>query len=344
MTPSSGLPLPPVADLVDAARVVRLPLRMRFRGVNEREVLLLGGPAGWGEFAPFLEYGDADAAWWLASAVESAWQGHPPPLRPRVSVNATVPAVAPAAVAGLLAVFDGCRTAKVKVAEKGQSIADDVARVREVRAVLGPDARIRVDANGGWDVEQARAALDALCPFGLEYAEQPCATLDELRALRQALVRDGVPVRLAADESIRTADDPYAVAASGAVDVAVVKVPPLGGVRRTLDVAATLAERHGVDVVVSSALDSSVGIGAGLAAAAALPTEPAACGLATAGLLSGDVTHQPLLPVDGQLPVRRVVPDPDLLDRYEVDGTRRDWWLGRLGRCHAVLAEAERGG
>jgi O-succinylbenzoate synthase len=330
---------PDVAELLDASYVVRLPMRVPFRGVSEREALLLRGPAGFGEFAPFTEYGDAEAAWWLTSAVEAAWQGFPPPLRPTVAVNATVPAVPPQDVAGVLAVFDGCTTAKVKVAEPGQTLADDLARVREVRRLLGPGGRIRIDANGSWDVGQARAALAALAPSSLEYAEQPCASLGELQALRAALTADGVHVRVAADESIRKADDPFAVAATGSVDVAVVKVAPLGGVRRMLAVAEVLAKRHGVEVVVSSALDTSVGIAAGLAAAAALPTEPPACGLATAGLLAADVTHRPLLPAGGRLPAGPVDADPDLLARYAAPADRRDWWLARLTRCHALLAD-----
>ena len=334
--------LPPLEELRASARVVALPMRVRFRGTRVREVLLLHGPAGWGEFGAFGEYADDEASWWLASAIEAAWSGWPEPLRHSVTVNATVPAIAPGRVAGVLEAFPGCTTAKVKVAEAGQTPADDVARVAEVRALLGPSAAIRVDANGAWDVGTALAALTALARHGLEYAEQPCATLEEMRELRRRLAAARVDVPLAADESIRKADDPFAVAASGAVEVAVVKVPPLGGVRRTLAVADRLRGEHGLVVVVSSALDSGVGMAAGLAAAAALPDEPPACGLATAGLLARDVVRPPLVPERGRLPVGARTPDPAALADLAVPADRRTWWLDRLARCHAVLERRER--
>lgn len=332
-----GLDLPGLAELLEGAQVVVLPMRVRFRGITAREALLVQGPAGWGEFSPFPEYGDDEAAWWLAAAVEAAWCGFPPPRRERVRVNATVPAVAPDQVAGVLAGFDGCTTAKVKVAEPGQDLAQDLARVREVRALLGPAGQVRVDANGGWDVATAFEALTALAPVGLAYAEQPCATLAELRELRARLQVAGVGVPLAADESIRRAGDPFMVAASGAVDVAVVKVAPLGGVRRTLAVAERLRDDHGVAVVVSSALDTSVGLAAGVAAAAALPVEPAACGLGTAALMARDVVVPALMPSGGALPVGAVTPDATALRALAANRQRRAWWLDRLARCHEVL-------
>jgi O-succinylbenzoate synthase len=333
--------LPSLEELRAGAHVVALPMRVRFRGTTLREVLLLHGPAGWGEFGAFPEYGDDEAAWWLASGVESAWEGWPEPLRDDVVVNATVPAVTPPAVAEVLARFPGCTTAKVKVAEPGQTTADDVARVAQVRALLGPAALVRVDANGAWDVDAALAALTALARHGLEYAEQPCATLAELRLLRGALAARGVDVPLAADESIRKAGDPFTVAAFGAVDLAVLKVAPLGGVRRTLAVAEHLRTEHGMPVVVSSALDSGVGMSAGLAAAATLPVEPPACGLATAGFFARDVLDPPLVPVDGRLPVGARSPSPEALAALAAPAARSDWWLDRLARCHAVLVRDE---
>jgi O-succinylbenzoate synthase len=317
-----------------------VPLRVAFRGVTAREAVLLHGPAGWGEFAPFVEYDDLESARWLASAIESAWRGHPPPIRDRVSVNATVPAVAPEAVPDVLARFPGCTTAKVKVAEQGQSIGDDVARVAEVRTVLGPHGAIRVDANGAWDVETALDALTRLAAFGLEYAEQPCATLADLRSLRLRLARAGPDVRIAADESIRKADHPLQVAVSGAADLLVIKVAPLGGVTAALGVAERLGADHALPVVVSSALDTSVGLAAGLALAAALPSLPFACGLATAGLLADDVCADPLLPEAGAIQVRRAVPDDERLARLAAPPDRQHWWRERLACCHAVLAGA----
>jgi len=330
--------LPGLGELLEGARVVSLPLRVRFRGVDHREAVLLRGPAGWGEFAPFAEYPDEEAAWWLASAVEAAYVPGPRPLRHRVPVNATVPAVHPSQVADVLARFPGCRTVKIKVAEHGQRLDDDLARVASVRSVAGPGVEVRVDANGGWTVEEAERALIVLADLGLQYAEQPCASVPELVELARRLRRRGVDVPLAADESIRRAGDPFAVAASGAVDFAVLKVAPMGGVTRLLDVAARLVAEHGVRVVVSSALDSSVGIATGVAAAAALPQLDVACGLATAGLLAADVTSRPLLATRGELAVRTVVPDEHLMDRQGASQVRRRWWHDRVARCHQVLS------
>lgn len=334
--------LPPLDALLAAARVVRLPLRVRFRGVTEREAVLLHGPTGWGEFAPFLEYDDAESARWLASAIDAAWHADawPAPVRAEVPVNATVPAVPAADVPGVLARFDGCTTAKVKVAERGQALDDDVARVRAVRDVLGPGGRIRVDANGGWDVDGAVRALTALAPSGLEYAEQPCPSVDDLRDLRLRLAKAGVEVPIAADESVRKAEDPLRVVLAGAADVVVIKVAPLGGVRGAYEVAEALGAEHGVPVVVSSALDTSVGIAAGVSLAAALPDLPFACGLGTVSLLAADVAVDPWVPRRGVLPVGSPVVDAAALDRHTAAPDRRQWWLDRVSRCHRLLVEA----
>jgi O-succinylbenzoate synthase len=330
--------LPALDEVLCGLHVVRLPMRVRFRGLRVREVALVQGPAGWGEFSAFVEYPDDEASWWLASALESAWAGWPVPLRDEVEVNATVPALDAVGVGSVLARFPGCRTAKVKVAEPGQTLADDVARVAEVRRLLGPDGRIRVDANGAWSLEDAARALTALARHDLEYAEQPCAALEDLARLRTRLAAAGVDVRVAADESIRKADDPFAVAAAGAVDVAVVKVAPLGGVRRTLAVAEVLGRDHELPVVVSSALDSAVGIAAGIAAAAALPALPYACGLGTGGLLEQDVASRPGAPREGRLPVGSVEPEPARLRALAAPPDRQRWWRERVARCHGVLA------
>ncbi len=296
-------------------RAFAIPMPVRFRGVTVREGALIEGPAGWGEFSPFAEYGPRECARWLASALESATQDWPTPVRERIPVNVTVPAVAPEQ-AMRIAAGSGCRTAKVKVAERGQDEAADIERVEAVREALGPAGRIRVDANGGWDTGQAARMLRRLAAFGLEYAEQPCATLDELAELRRLI---DIPV--AADESIRRAEDPLRVRAAGAADIVVLKVQPLGGVRAALRVA----EACGLPVVVSSAVDTSVGLAAGTALAAALPELPYACGLATMSLLAGDVTADPLVPDQGELPVRRPVVDAGLLARFETDpGLWRD--------------------
>jgi O-succinylbenzoate synthase len=296
-------------------RAFAIPMPVRFRGVTVREGALIEGPAGWGEFSPFAEYGPRECARWLASALESATQDWPAPVRERIPVNVTVPAVGPEQAMRIVA-GSGCRTAKVKVAERGQDEAADIERVEAVREALGPAGRIRVDANGGWSAGQAARMLRRLAPFGLEYAEQPCATLDELAELRQH-----IDIPIAADESIRRASDPLRVRAAGAADIVVLKVQPLGGVRAALRVA----EACGLPVVVSSAVDTSVGLAAGTALAAALPELPYACGLATMSLLAGDVTADPLVPDHGELPVRRPVVDAGLLARFETDpGPWRD--------------------
>ncbi len=330
--------LPTLDALRDGAAVVSLPMTVRFRGITDREVMLIRGPHGWGEFGPFPEYADGEASAWLASAIESAWQPWPRPLRAVVPVNATVPAVPAARVPEVLAAFPGARTAKVKVAERGQTPADDVARVAAVREQVPV---VRVDANGGWSVGEAERALRALSADGpLEYAEQPCGTVGELVELRAR----GTGVPIAADESIRKADDPLRVVRAGGADIAVVKAAPLGGVRRLLAVA----QQVGVPVVVSSAIDSAVGIGTGLAAAAALPDLVHACGLGTGGLLAEDVAPPRSWVPDGAgglgLAVGRAEPDTDRLHALAAPPERRRWWLDRLARCHALLAAARSAG
>jgi O-succinylbenzoate synthase len=314
---------PALTDVLDRLQVVSLPMRVRFRGITTRELALIDGPAGWGEFGAFLEYGDAEAAHWLAAALESAYRPLPPPLRNRVDVNATVPAVPAAQVPDILARFPGARTAKVKVAEPGQTLEDDVARVDAVRALV---PTVRVDANGGWTVGEAVAAAAALGP--LEYLEQPCATVDELAQLRRQI---DVPV--AADESIRKAGDPLAVVRAGAADIAVLKVAPLGGVSALLAIAAQID----IPIVVSSALDSAVGIAVGLSAAAALPTLTHACGLGTGRLFVEDVAVAAEA-VDGYLPVGPVTPDPARLQGLAAPSERRQWWIDRVRACYPLLS------
>jgi O-succinylbenzoate synthase len=316
---------PPLEDLLDRLHVVVLPMRVRFRGITVREVALLEGPAGWGEFGAFGEYRPPEAVYWLASAIEAAYEPPPDLRRDRIPINATVPAVGADQVPDVMARFPGVRTAKVKVAEPGQSLADDVARVNAVRALV---PTVRVDANGGWNVDEAVFAAHALTTDGpLEYIEQPCATVEELAEVRR---RADVPI--AADESIRKASDPLRVFRAGAADVAVLKVAPLGGVRRLLGIAAQID----IPIVVSSALDSAVGIGRGLLAAAALPELRHACGLGTGGLFTDDVA-EPVSPVDGYLPVATTPPDPARLAALAAAPGRRDWWIERITACHSLL-------
>ncbi|MBD8870812.1 o-succinylbenzoate synthase [Nocardioides donggukensis] len=307
---------------MSAPVVWSVPLRTRFRGITEREGMLIPGAAGWGEWSPFIEYPVAEVEPWLRCAEEAAAGGWPDAVRSEIPVNVTVPAVGPDR-AGEIVRAGGCRTAKVKVAEPGQRLDDDLARVEAVRDALGPDGRIRVDANGGWSPDEAVSAVQALdrAAEGLEYVEQPCASVEDLAAVRRR-----VEVPVAADESIRRAADPYRVRELEAADVAVLKVQPLGGVRACL----RIAEDIGLPVVVSSALESSVGIAAGLALAAALPELPYACGLATVQLLTDDPAAEPLLPVGGVLPVRRPVLSEAALDRVAAPAERIAHWQARL--------------
>jgi len=300
----------------------------RFRWIGERTGVLLEGPAGWGEFSPFPDYGPEVAARWLPCALEAATRGWPEPVRDSVPVNVTVPAV-DAERAHSIVAASSCGTAKVKVAESGgASLAQDEERVEAVRAALGPGGSLRVDANAAWTVDEAERAIKTLARYELEYVEQPVTTLEEMAELRRR-----VEVPLAADESVRTAEDPLRVAGLEAADIVVLKVQPLGGVRRALAVA----EAAGLPCVVSSALETSVGVAAGVALAAALPELPYACGLATVELLEGDVVADPLLPVEGRVAVRRPDVDRDRLELFRADEATAARELDRLAAAEALL-------
>jgi len=327
---------PSLAALGASARVVSLPLTTRFRGIAVREVMLFDGPAGWAEWGPFVEYEAAESARWLAAAIEAGWGDWPTPVRATIPVNAIVPAVPPAEAARLVQDSGGCRTAKVKVAEPGQTLDDDVARVAAVRRALdelGVGGRVRVDANGAWTVIEALDAVRELSPFGLEYVEQPCATLADLARLRRL-----VDIPVAVDEGVRKAADPDAVAGlREAADVVIVKVAPLGGVKRALRVA----ERAGLPAVVSSALDSSIGLAAGAALAAALPQLPYACGLGSGRLLDRDIVTDRVLPDEGVIRVGRRIPAPSLVEFAAAEPERVQWWHRRLESTYRALVESQ---
>lgn len=310
--------------------VFRLPMNVRFRRVDHREGVLIRGAAGVGEFSPFADYDDKAAASWLAAALEAADQPFPDLVRAKVPVNCTVPAVDPEQAQAIVTGPHGCRTAKVKVAEPGQTLDDDVSRVGAVRDALGPQGLVRIDANGGWTLDEAVRAIGVLADFDLEYVEQPVASVEDLAAVRRR-----VDVPIAADESIRRAGDPLRVKRLEAADIAVLKVQPLGGVRACL----RLAEQIAMPVVVSSALESSVGIAAGLALAAALPDLPYACGLATTSMFTADVVAESLHPVDGALAAGRVSPDLAALDGVRADPETERRWRARLAACAAVLQD-----
>lgn len=301
-------------------------LKNRFRGITVREGMLFEGPAGWAEWSPFLDYDDATCVAWLRAAREAAVDGWPAPVRSVVPVNCTVPAIGPDKAAEIVRA-SGCGTAKVKVAEPGQTLADDLERVEAVRDAIG-GGRVRIDANGAWSVDEALRALKELSRFDLEYVEQPCASVEDLAAVRRR-----TDVLVAADESIRRAADPLLVKKLEAADIAVLKVQPIGGVRACLDIA----EQIGLPVVVSSALETSVGIAAGIALAAALPELPYACGLATVSMFTSEVVPEPLLPVDGFLPVKRVQPSPSLLATATAGPEVTAAWEARYARVDSLL-------
>ncbi len=306
---------------------VRIPMRYRFRRIDHREAVLIRGPAGWGEFSPFPGYPPNVTTRWLASALEAACTRLPDPERRRVPVNVTIPAVAPG-IAVALVIESGASTAKVKIGEPGQTAEEDEARVGAVRDAVGPDGKVRIDVNATWDLDTATERIESLSRFDLEYIEQPVASLEEMAELRR---RTEIP--LAADELVRLSANPLEVTESGAADVLIVKVQPMGGVERTLDVA----RRAGIPVVLSSALETSVGIYSGLVAAAMLPELPYACGLGTVSLIEGDPTREPLIPEDGFLEVRRPEPDTELLARWRPERDRAAEMLRKVRAAAEVL-------
>ncbi len=306
---------------------VRIPMRHRFRRVDHREAVLIHGPSGWGEFSPFQDYPPKVTSRWLASALEASCNFLPEPQRVSIPVNVTIPAVEPP-IAVALVKESGATTAKVKVAEPGQSFEQDEQRLEAVRSSLGPQGRIRIDVNASWDVTTAVERLESLSRFDLEYVEQPVRTIEEMIELKRR-----TPVILAADELVRATPNPLEIVERGAADVLVLKVQPMGGVARVLE----LARRAGVPIVISSALETSVGIYSGLLAASLLDDLAHACGLGTIALLEGDAVRDPLIASDGLLDVRRVAPDPELLARWRPDRDRSAEMLRKVRAAAEVL-------
>ena len=301
-------------SILGSLKVVALATKTDFRSVTSREVALFEGPHGWGEFSPFLEYSYEESVPWLLSAVEAAFVRPPMQIRERIQVNATMPAIDdPVEIAQILGAFDGTCVVKIKVG--GDSTADlaRIARVRELR----PQARIRLDVNGLWSVEQAQKFLDRVGE--IEYIEQPCSTLSELRELKLR-----TNVKIAGDEVIRKAKNPLDIDLAGAIDVLMLKVAPLGGINRALEIA----KHHGIPVAVSSALESAVGISHGLKLASALPELDYACGLGTGALLAVDVSELKI--VGGMMQVSDVIPDPAALIKYAASSERLNWWKNRV--------------
>ncbi len=306
-------------SILESLRVVALPTKTDFRSIKVREVALIEGPKGWGEFSPFVEYEPTECVPWLVSAVEAATLTPPEILRSEIAVNATMPAInGKDEIAEVLSWFPGCTTVKIKV---GADLKQDLARIQSVME-LRPNAKVRVDVNGSWSIGKATQAIHAIYDIcNLEYVEQPCSTLEDLRELKK---RVGIPVLIAGDEVVRKVGNPMEVDLHDAIDILLLKVAPLGGIKRSLEIAA----HHGKPMVVSSALDSAVGISYGLQLAASLPSLDYACGLGTGALLSADVATLPI--VDGMMNVNSVVPDRDRLKEYAISPERFDWWRARV--------------
>ena len=305
-------------QLLDTLRVIALPMKTNFRGINIREVALIEGSHGWGEFSPFLEYDDAESAHWLASAIEAATQPRPKLFQSSIAVNGTIPATnEKKVVEELVASYPGVKTFKVKV---GNNLAEDLVRVNVIRQ-LRPEAKIRVDVNGLWSVDQAENFLKAVGQ--IEYVEQPCATIEELRELKRR-----TSVKIAGDEILRKAPDPFNLELDGAIDYLMLKVQPLGGIQR----AHAIAQHHKLPVVVSSALESAVGINYGLTLAASFEEMSFDCGLATGSLLAKDVAHLPV--TDGKMQISEFEPQ---LDGLEVAPERFEWWKNRIMRTAELL-------
>ena len=311
-------------SLLETMRVVALPTKTNFRGITLREVALFKGEYGWGEFSPFLEYDYKESAPWLMCAIEAATKPGPKLYRTSVKVNGTIPALNdPADIERIVDSFPGVQTFKVKV---GENLAEDIARLAKVRS-LRPKAKLRIDVNGTWSAQEAvtnlRAIYENIGP--LEYVEQPCGTVDELRELKEKLKVD---IKIAGDEVLRKASDPFAVDLKGSIDILMLKVQPLGGIAR----AHKLAEHHKLPVVVSSALESAVGINYGLLLAASFPEMNFDCGLGTGSLLSANVADLPI--VNGEIQITEVEPD---FAGLEVAPERYEWWKNRVMKTAELL-------
>lgn len=305
-------------QLLETLRVIALPTKTNFRGINLREVALFKGQYGWAEFSPFLEYDDAEASHWLDSAIEAATTQRPQLFRTSVAVNGTIPALNDVGqLKAIVESFPGVKSFKVKV---GTNRAEDLARVNAIRQ-LRPEAKIRIDVNGLWNVDQAEQFLNSVGE--IQYVEQPCATIQELRELKKR-----TSVKIVGDEVLRKADNPFDVDLDGAVDYLMLKVQPLGGIKR----AHAIAEHHKLPVVVSSALESAVGINYGLILAASFEEMSFDCGLGTGSLLAKDVAQLPI--IDGKIEISDFEPQ---LDGLDVAPDRYEWWKNRIMRTAELL-------
>lgn len=314
---------PDLSEILATLHVLRLPMRTKFRGIESREVALFEGPYGWGEFSPFLEYGAVESSRWLQAGIEAAFQPQVPNLRSKVAINATLPAVdSEAEIERILSWYPGAKTVKIKVTEDHSR---NIARIEQVRRLFSSIA-IRLDLNGAMSVNEAITFLEPLAK-SIEYVEQPCESIEELRELKKR-----IDIKVAADEVVRKSEDPLALDLAGAADLIILKSSPLGGIRS----AMKIAEHFSLPVVVSSALESAVGISQGIRLAAALKEEPAASGLATGVLFTDDVARHEI--EDGTIEVKNLSTiDRSALDSLAVESERFSWWQDRLRESYEVL-------
>lgn len=318
-------------EALASLRVLALPMRTTFRLLDFRETALFEGENGWGEFAPFVEYSDQESLLWLESAIEAADEVLSPALRELIPINATVPASNDEAeIEQILSWYPGVDTVKIKV---GTGINEDIARIQAVRKLLSK-AKIRIDVNGSWSVKEALSNINAIYEVTgdlLEYVEQPVASLDELKQLKEGM---SVDVKIAGDEVLRKAKDPFAISLDGAIDILMLKVSPLGGIKRAMD----LASQHKLPVVISSALESAVGISHGLALATRVPKLDYACGLGTSALFNQDISDIPI--VNGAIKAASYPIDLNRVERYELKGERLEWWHNRISRVWNLRRQA----
>ena len=297
-------------------QVVSIPVKNTFRGIKSREIALFEGPAGWSEFSPFLEYDNKQSAIWMKAALEAATKPAPTPLRNEVMVNATLPNIKPGEVEKVLSNFDGCTTIKIKI---NDFTIDRELLIESLKHV--PNARFRLDINGGWTLDEAIVNLknyEGEFAGLIDYVEQPCIDIADLKVLKNE-----TGIKIAVDESIRKFLGSDLTKLKDVADIAVIKWAPSGGINAALD----LIKQISLPVVVSSALDSSVGISHGLALACAIPNLYGACGLATVALLEGDVTSDSLLASKGVIANRKIT--PDRISEFKVDNHRQKWWQDR---------------
>jgi O-succinylbenzoate synthase len=325
---------PRLNDLISTAKVVSIPLRTKFRGLTERELLVFEGSNGWSEWAAFTEYQDEEAATWLAAAIEWGFEEVPEPVRKQVPVNAILPAVPVNEVAKVLGRAGTFSTVKIKVADPKQSSSDDLARILEVQS-LYPEVKLRLDANGGYTAPQALDLIAELekNAISMEFFEQPVATIAELADLKVEITKRGQVVKIAADESVRRSSDPLAVELAGAADLLVIKSAPLGGIVNALEIAKSSK----LEICASSAMQSSIGLAAELHFAGCLPELNYDAGLGTGYLFGGDLSADRLIPENGMLELRRPEINSSSLDILKAEDHRYDWWLARLERCSRIL-------